>query len=127
MRHWRVDDFGLLALGELDDSPAAAGVEQAIRQGHLTGFSRGFATSADIPVYRSSLVIPTVRMTRAAIHEVSVTSQPGFAEAKILGVGLTAELAWDREDLASIALVARTGLLRTAADQLDPAGADGNP
>jgi HK97 family phage prohead protease len=87
MRHFRADDFGLLALGELDDSDMAAGVEDAIRRGWLWAFSCGFATSAEIPTHRSPLVIPTVRMTQAAIREVSVTDRPGFPDAKILGVG----------------------------------------
>jgi phage head maturation protease len=110
MRHFRPDAFGLLALGDLDDSEVAASVERSIRQGWLWAFSVGWATDAEIPLYPHGLVIPTVRMTRAAIREVSVTERPGWPDAKILGVGETAEFVWDHPDLASVALQARGDL-----------------
>lgn len=106
MRQFRPDRFGVLGFGELDDSEAAAGVEQAIRQGYLWAFSIGWATDAEIPHYPHGLVIPTVRMQQAAIREVSVTGQPGWPDCKIIGVGDTATFAWDHPDLAEIALAA---------------------
>jgi phage head maturation protease len=107
MRQFRPDDFGVLALGELDDSEVAASVERAIGQGWLWAFSVGWATDAEIPYYSHGLVIPTVRMTRAAIREVSVTERPGYPDAKILGVGDEAQWLWDYPDLAAVALQAR--------------------
>jgi HK97 family phage prohead protease len=106
MRQFRADPFGVLALGELDTSDVASGVEHAIRAGHLWAFSVGWATNADIPTYPHGLVIPTVTMGQAAIREVSVTDRPGFPDAKILGIGDPAEWLWDYPDLASVALAA---------------------
>jgi phage head maturation protease len=106
MRQFRPDDFGVLALGELDGSDVAAGVEHGIRQGYLWAFSVGWATSAEIPTYRSPLVVPTVQMAQAAIREVSVTDRPGWPDAKILGVGDQAEWIWQFPDLATVALAA---------------------
>jgi HK97 family phage prohead protease len=108
MRHFRPDPFGLLALGELDDNDAAAGIEQAIRDNTLWAFSCGYATNAGIPLYDHGLVIPTVRMTQAALREVSVTDRPGVTDCKILGLGDEAQWIWDYPDLATIAHAART-------------------
>jgi HK97 family phage prohead protease len=107
MRHFRPDPFGLLALGELDDSAVAGEITQSIRQGWLWAVSCGFQTSAEIPHYPHGLVIPTVRMTAASIAEVSVTNQPGFTDARIIGVGTTAEFAWEFPDLAPVAIAGR--------------------
>lgn len=119
MRQFRADDFGLLALGELDSDETqphpyhaalsqsvADGIAEAIRHGHLWAFSVGWATDAEIPHYSHGLVIPTVRMAQAAIREVSVTDRPGLPDAKILGIGEEATWIWDYPDLASVALAA---------------------
>ena len=110
MREFRPDPFGVLALGELDTSDVAGGVEHGVRQGWLWAFSVGWMTSAEIPTYRSPLVVPTVRMAQAAIREVSVTDRPGWPDCKIVGVGDTAEFAWQFPDLATVALQARGDL-----------------
>jgi phage head maturation protease len=107
MRQFRADDFGVLTLGELDDTDVGASIAESIRLGHLWAFSVGWATDAEIPYYPHGLVIPTVRMRQAAIREVSVTNRPGFTDCKIVGLGDTAELAWQFPDLASMALQAR--------------------
>jgi phage head maturation protease len=107
VRRWRADRFGVLIYAELDDSPAAHGLAEAVASGVPQGMSWGATRMhTDQQPHWSPLITRTIRLLSAGVGEVSVTPQPAFAAAMVLGVGDQAERLWDYPDLAGVALAA---------------------
>jgi hypothetical protein len=77
--------FGLLACLELDEGPWQDALLEDIRQHLESPYLRPYGLSIGAHRLRGEVCLP---------YEISITQQPGFAQALILGIGEQAQAVW---------------------------------
>lgn len=104
---WRVDSYGLLCLGDLDD-----GITHSVDAGWLWGLSTSTDVFATDPPQATPHWSPLVRhflpadvaILEATLAEVSLTDSPNNPLCRVLGTGDVALRLWDYPMLDQIAL-----------------------
>jgi hypothetical protein len=78
--------FGLLALLELDEGDWQDALLEDVRQHLESPYLKPYGLSLGAHRLRGEVCLP---------YELSLTQQPGFPDALVLGVGLMAQAVWD--------------------------------